>query len=380
MRQADLDHLSQPYSGNDERPERRLAQALGVNLPAVAALHDAIAGDLDEHIYGIGWWAPYPGTSRRILISDYLVQCVQSIEKNFIEARLHFLDGVDAWDREQDFLADAVQRSERGRPRLNLPRRQRATDDLPHAMANLHAAGLFRAVNAALDCLGTAIVGVLALPVRILFADLDHAQAALEGAREEASDGEALQVRFRERFRTLVEGAGPPEWLRWTIRFRNTLVHRARRLQFTQLRSTSTLYGADGAPIVRLEAVPHLPRDPELSDVEAMLSRASGALVLEEHAETTLGGILGSAVKLVEGGAAELLTCWAIRRASPDLLRQPPEQWPNGAAPPSTQFPGYAARSFPVNPGMLIAGPDAETRLKAAALSDDRRGQWNSFD
>src|SRR5262245_3129144 len=104
MRPDDVDRLRQAYP-REGRPERRLAEALGVRLPAVAELHDEIASDLDEHLYGIGWWAPHPGTSRRILISDHLIQCAASIPRNMVEARLHLLEVLDYWERESDFVA-----------------------------------------------------------------------------------------------------------------------------------------------------------------------------------------------------------------------------------------------------------------------------------
>ena len=56
----------------------------------------------------LGWWAPYPGTSRRILISDHLYNCVRSVETNLVEARLHLIEAMDFWERESDFHARAV--------------------------------------------------------------------------------------------------------------------------------------------------------------------------------------------------------------------------------------------------------------------------------
>src|SRR5207245_10122775 len=47
-------------------------------------------------------------TSRRILISDHLYNCVRSVESNLIEARLHLIEAIDFWERESDFHARAV--------------------------------------------------------------------------------------------------------------------------------------------------------------------------------------------------------------------------------------------------------------------------------
>jgi hypothetical protein len=70
------------------------------------------------------------------------------------------------------------------------------------------------------------------------------------------------------------------------------LVHRARRLEFTQLRPYTTIFGPDGHPVIRLESLQPLSRDPQLSDIEALLKRDRKQLVLTEQAERTLNGVL----------------------------------------------------------------------------------------
>jgi hypothetical protein len=69
MRREDNEKLQQPYSTATPINDR-FADALGVKLPAVRELYEEVFGDLDETAYGVGWWAPNPGTSRRVLISD----------------------------------------------------------------------------------------------------------------------------------------------------------------------------------------------------------------------------------------------------------------------------------------------------------------------
>jgi hypothetical protein len=379
MRRGDLDRLNRPYPAQG-RPERRLGEALGVALPAVADLHDAISADLDERIYGIGWWAPHPGTSRRIIISDHLVQCVASIPRNLVEARLHLLEALDYWERESDFVANAGSLDQDGRLQLRLPPRVKPLDDLPHAMASLHVAGFFRAVIAALDCLGAVIVGVLALPIRILTADLRTARHELRRIDGGSGPGADLQATFCGTLDALAADVGPPGWLGWTMAFRHMLVHRARRLQFTQLRPRPLIFGPDGRPVIRIEALQHLSRDPRLSDIEALLRRGRNDLVLSERAETTLDAVLRSTERLVDGATGHLLEVWRRRRAAPALLAQPREQWPDVPSSPLSEFPGYASRSVHVDPGILIGGPDVPRRLMTAALTDDQRDEWQRFD
>ena len=64
------------------------ATALGVHVPRCVELSREILGDLSPNPpYGVAWWAPHPGTSRRILISDHLFACAQSVGDNLIERR-----------------------------------------------------------------------------------------------------------------------------------------------------------------------------------------------------------------------------------------------------------------------------------------------------
>ena len=72
MRREDRDKLQQPYSEGTSSQDP-FADVVGVVLPSVRELHQEVFSDLDDSRYGIGWWAPHPGTSRRILISDQLL-------------------------------------------------------------------------------------------------------------------------------------------------------------------------------------------------------------------------------------------------------------------------------------------------------------------
>ena len=92
MTRADVERLGREYAAGEPR-DGRLARALQVEVPVWRQLTDDILEDLDEHVLGVGWWAPGPGTSRRILISDHLYNCARSVETTLIEARLHFLVG-----------------------------------------------------------------------------------------------------------------------------------------------------------------------------------------------------------------------------------------------------------------------------------------------
>lgn len=114
MREDDRHRLEQPYAADHDPGERALARALDVGTPQLDTLADEILADFAvDPPYGVAWWAPHPGTSRRILISDQLYSCVTSVSANLVEAALHRLEFLEAADRESDHLANVVTIDER---------------------------------------------------------------------------------------------------------------------------------------------------------------------------------------------------------------------------------------------------------------------------
>ncbi len=192
---ADVDHLGREYSSSEPK-EGRLARALNVDIPVLRELGNEILGDFDEQASGVGWWAPHPGTSRRILIGDHLFTCVRSVETNLIEARLHLMEAMDFWQRESDFNARAVSIDRDGRVKVAFPERKRPLDEAVPVIATLHTVGFVRAIAGALDCFGAVIVGVLALRTGLLRADLDSARRAL-GTVKGGDPGEEAQLQVR---------------------------------------------------------------------------------------------------------------------------------------------------------------------------------------
>jgi hypothetical protein len=123
-----------------------------------------------SRLYGIGWWAPPPGTSRRILISDQLYACTRSAADNLIEAALHRLEFQDFTAQESDRVANALT-FQNGEPIVKVPRRNSPLEDVGTQLVRLHVAGTVRALSGALDCLAGTIIGVAAIPLSILRSD-----------------------------------------------------------------------------------------------------------------------------------------------------------------------------------------------------------------
>jgi hypothetical protein len=158
MRPTDLARLNAPYPEDTDPPEAAAMAALGIELPHWTTLETDIFADFTEQPpYGIGWWAPGPGTSRRILIADQLYCCTASVAGNMTEAALHWLEFLDAAERDSARFADAVQ-IENGRPTISAPRPRSPLDQLAPELVRVHYAGIVRALASALDCLAGVVI------------------------------------------------------------------------------------------------------------------------------------------------------------------------------------------------------------------------------
>jgi hypothetical protein len=297
-----------------------------------------------------------------------------------IEAALHLLELGDYTDRHSDRMANCLTIID-GRLSVKAPRPNNPLEELGIQILRMHVVGVARAVAGALDCLAGTIIGVIAVPQPILKADFDRVRRHFRKLTTNVrSEGERVQATFADKLEHLINLAGPPGWLDWELEFRNMLVHRGRRIELGQfIRREPMLYGPSGEPIPRIRVVTHLPRDPGRSDVE-VLREPSRVSVLAEDADQTLKGLLKSTKSLIDGVASALLEVWNWRRAHPSSLTQPKEQWPEGVSTKSTGFPGYAPGFYQFNPDLGMTHPVIARRMGAAALYDESRSQWDTFD
>ncbi len=156
MRASDVARLSQPFPEGAD-PAFAAASALGVAVPRWDELESAILGDLrGQPPYGVSWWAPHPGTSRRILISDQLYACAYSASDNLIEAALHWLEFLDFSERYSDRFANVLS-FRNGEPVITSPRPQSPMQQLGLQTMRLHVGGVVRALSSALDCLAASV-------------------------------------------------------------------------------------------------------------------------------------------------------------------------------------------------------------------------------
>jgi len=390
MKASDLARLSEPYREGECSTTDRAVSALGLPTWRWKELEALILDDFVEHSpYGIGWWAPYPGTSRRILISDQLYACVTSVSANMIEAVLHWLEYQDCAERDSERFADIVQIRD-GQLDVVLPRPRNALEELSREMVVMHVAGMARALSAALDCLAGVIIGVIAIPTPILTADLGRKiREFFTKIGQGTTDGEKVQADFHRKFSEVIASVGPDGWLLWALDFRNMLVHRGRRLECGQfVPKLPQIYGPDGKQVLRYRRLTYLPRNPGMSDVEVWRDTPMTSardplevLVLAEDATQTLGGLLDSMKAMISETAKLLIEVWKWRRDNPRILTQPAAQWPKGAAiAPASAFQGYAPRSRDLSSSIVSTHPIVWRRFRAASLDDASRSQWDTFD
>ena len=234
MRAADRARLSERYPDGPDVGTRGPTRALGIETPLWDALGERIFADfVTAPPYGVGWWAPHPGTSRRIFISDQLDACTTSVETNMVEAAVHWLELLDAIDREDAFQADVIQMID-GQPQIVARPRMTPLESLGPDIVRLHQVGVARALAGALDCAAGTIIGVMALPMNILKADFLGVLRHFERRRAPTTEGESYQHEFGQHLTGIIGQVGPKGWLEWLLNFRNMLVHRGRRIEIGQ--------------------------------------------------------------------------------------------------------------------------------------------------
>lgn len=366
--------LAQPYTAAGADGARLFRERLGTECPELTRLSEAILADLDPEVFGIGWWAPHIGAKRRILIADCMYQAIESVDNSLTEARLHILQLRHWYDEENRQNADAVAVDPSTRKvRVVVEPPKSALDQLPSAMSTLHVVGTLQALNTSLDCLAGGIVGVCALPLDLQRASYGGVASFVEGRRSKPTE---TQKAFGRLIARRVSDNGPSGWLDWMRQFRNTNLHRGRRLNAKLITQRQPILSApDGNVILRADTTSVLPAEPGFSEIEALLGRR--LLQLTEPALTTLVGCLGSTRELVRAISSDLLEIWHKRRAHPEWLVQPDAQWLSVELPEATGFDGYEPGTTSSKIPTIVAHPSYTRRMQAAALETKNRHRWD---
>jgi hypothetical protein len=200
--------LQRPYEQDElssAAAHDRVAERLSVPTPHIRALEQRIFEDLDPERFGIGWWEEQLDPPRRILIADQLLLDTSTVPTNLVEATVHRLAAERAQHELRERFRDHLRQ---GNP-PGAPIPQSPADELPYLEADLHVAGVFRAVGSALDCLAGTLIGVAALPLPLLKADFGASQRWLTKHSPEHPEWKRLAAHLD----TVIDQAGPIGWL-----------------------------------------------------------------------------------------------------------------------------------------------------------------------
>ena len=346
---------------------------LGIPLPALEKLTEEIENDLSvKPPYGIGWWKPTSDNACRILTSDYLCACTTSVAHHLLAARLH----QEAYLAFKDNGLVISSADFPGPSRSALEWIEKGG-----AFGFIHRDGVLRALASALDCLAGSIIAVCAVKTKMKRAGFTGLRSHLRKKAyllDTHTKNKSIEVRNRllERLELMIAECGPPQWMEWMLDFRHMLVHRGRRMEITAPEPASPVYNPHGQ-FARWSENDHLPRDPSLSDIEAILSLDElGKIVLAEHAEETLSGLLDSTTKLVRSVSDALLEIWILRRKEPDAIQQPfTKHWFPAEEKEVTTFTGYF-ECDPVSPDAIKANQRFLRRIQAAAADKTSLSAW----
>jgi hypothetical protein len=360
----DLALLSEPFTPEELRAgsRRSLLVRWGWVFEDLWVLERELRENLDCRRYGFAAWLDQPlDDQRRILVSDHLLDAVNDVSANLVEAKIH-LSSFRALSHEE---ASRI----RWRPDLSggfEPRLSESPEEaLKSAERSAHLIGLLRALGSTLDCLGTAVVGLAALPLNLKRSDWAQARKGLRKADDRTRELLDLDA--------LVESAGPPGWSDWTLQMRNRFVHRPRPMHMAYLRP---IYKPSTGPRI----VNYLPSTPADSWVESFVRAGSApSSILPEDATTTMTHVTTSVVAVTSTLSTRLLCLWR-NRLDDDWLVQPKVQWRKPSEPPA--FDGYVKdERMPRGRGMsMMLNPIGTLRMEAAALYEkQRRRVWRDW-
>lgn len=332
------------------------------------ALGRRVLGDLDVRDGGVSWWSDSLDAPRRILIADYLIELCSSTGANLVEAVMHLQRVKLDWAAVGNDFRDASQ--SQGKAAL-FPKTEAAENRELEATA--HVGGFFRAVGSVLDNIAGLVVGVAGLQVKLVRSDLNDLQLSQEvpkGILPNGHSGRQQQLGLVGALRASID-TFPDGWDRWAIDMRNTLVHRARRLNW-QLSDPSR---PD-------QFMRPLPANPAQTDIESLARHELfGADALHEHAADTMSGVLAATARLVQQTTSAAGQLWDRRRSTPSLILQPREQWPVLKQGRETGFSGWNPGRLPdyANGGAIVVHPDRGIRLRSAKVMNDDRTSWSQW-
>lgn len=375
MRVSDIEILKKEYVDKIDGSNIHFAKAVEVFLPNLQKLIDEIFKDLDVDRFGIGWWENYSqlDIKKRILISDQLLLCTSTIQSAIIEAKLHYIELLGNWEREEVKFKHCSQIQNR-RKNVKLPENKSAYDELDTFLADLHLKGIFSSLNSALDCLASTYVGVFGLKFDILKVGYKTFRSHIKNSKHYELNN--LQNKIFSNLEEIENKSGPKNWIEWMLDYRNMALHRGRRLTIGQLTPKPTGIIFMGSPLHETKSIKLLIKNPAVSEIESWKDGTFEPM--NEDAVTTLSELLRSTLSLVELSAEYLLETWNYRKKNYESILQPEEQWPDVRDGIYNSFNGFTSKKLNFTDSPRIASEYSIKRLKAAGLDDINIRLWKN--
>lgn len=341
--QGTLATLAEPWGENEDRTDLGILARLGLDCPSLRLLNVDMRRQLDGRRGGYVWWPDdWLPPDRRRKVGDYILAAAEGVGTNLLEARLHQLAAADAALRNDQRVVLRLQSAGGNLPTV---KNKSPLDGLAATEMDLHVAGAMRALGSATDCLAALTIGVAALSTDLVRCSWNSMLRAAE------QDEAAIR---RSDIEAFVAACGPDDWLTWAVDYRNSIVHRARRLEFAVI---------SGMPPAA-ECETYLAADPDGTEAEVLATRGVGGRVIRETSRTTVPGVVTSTHALAEELVYRLSEIWRGRASGELEMAQPLSQWPREGY-RVTDFLGYAPGRLP-DVRMAVMHPDLASRLRAA--------------
>lgn len=358
-----------------------------------------LADELDTQNGGFRWWREFTDWKTITMLSDYLLQSLggtsEAIKSASLKADVHRQASFDEDEIYQKALAEFNASRSQDRELflnalMNAPQARRRSLTITESAE----ACLFH-LGQTLDRLAAAVIIVGGFGFKdvanaywtdlVKFAEQLDPQAPPNPSPPPAGSRQAIREALiapieppgspgrlaQEALVAPVLGwqqFGPADWLPWMRDARHGLTHRSPAAKFNV---------AVGDRLTRL-----FYRQPRWSEIQALVfgskppNRPIFDTFILSASSDVLDGLCDSTAQLVEALADAMKTCWAVRRANPEMIAQSGRQWRKVDPEDDIfQFPGYGD-NVTLDSREIRLGTVDSKRWVAARIHDKHRRQW----
>lgn len=353
---------------------------LGVSADEILNMKSLFRADLDIAEFGIKWWKTRNKAEKHssVLAADYLFQLSESIIDNLVESHIHFSEFKTANEKPNLYLTERERQHNRGVS--TIMRRDTLNDFYKDDLAKSHLIGIFRGIGSVIDCwLATFILASgLKIPVWECRLKLLYERKKSLEKLPSLSSSEQYEMSSITRFLEVLSRHSPEGWGPWVESIRNMYVHKG-RLRTTSMGTPKPMpiKTIAGETLYSVQETTFLPKHPELSEVESLLSSTKENPI---DLGVDIDVFCNESISTISEISKHLANCiseiWNERRNGIEELQYfPLEQWPKRKK-SRLSFEGYTNRST-IKPRERFLAEEAVVRMRAAALDDEYVSFWD---